>query len=348
MTRHEFLSALRAGLSGLPTQSIDDIVADYEAHFTEGLAAGRTEAQVAGALGDPRKLARELNGAAKSGGWTESEWRDPNPAGTIFQSLAKLPYGVGWVLMALAVLAVISMLPVIISVVGAILGLVVVGAIVMAILAAVFGSAFWWRGGWSSGMHGPVDGSGAWVSRSFAWSPGDSLRVSAPAEVEYVQGPQVSLTISGAGRALDYLVVSGSDIRYDRWVRNAGKLKIVLTAPDVSRFQINGSVKLTIRDYRQDRMKIRILGKGEVVATGEAPRVEVSVAGTGDVDLGLVKAQTVKVDIAGSGRALIAPTSVAEVNIAGSGTVTLLTNPPTLKTRMAGSGRIIHAAPTGV
>ena len=36
MTRQGFIDRLRLGLSGLPPQAIQEIVADYEAHFTEG------------------------------------------------------------------------------------------------------------------------------------------------------------------------------------------------------------------------------------------------------------------------------------------------------------------------
>lgn len=64
MTRAEFITRLRRGLSGLPATTIADIVADHEAHFADALAAGRTEAEVAAALGDPGRLARELRAEA--------------------------------------------------------------------------------------------------------------------------------------------------------------------------------------------------------------------------------------------------------------------------------------------
>lgn len=60
MTRQDFITRLRQGLVGLPAQAQSDIVSDYETHFTEGAAAGRSEADVAAALGDPDRLAREL------------------------------------------------------------------------------------------------------------------------------------------------------------------------------------------------------------------------------------------------------------------------------------------------
>ena len=55
-----FLRTLRDGLAGLPAQDIDDILTDYTAYFEEARASGRAEEEVADALGDPRRLAREL------------------------------------------------------------------------------------------------------------------------------------------------------------------------------------------------------------------------------------------------------------------------------------------------
>ena len=39
MNRTDFLACLRQALQGLPSAQIDDIVADYDAHFSEALAA---------------------------------------------------------------------------------------------------------------------------------------------------------------------------------------------------------------------------------------------------------------------------------------------------------------------
>ncbi|MDI3560520.1 DUF1700 domain-containing protein [Bradyrhizobium sp. Arg816] len=60
MNRIAFLRTLRDGLTGLPADNINDILADYSAYFDEAHGAGRSEEDVATALGDPRRLAREL------------------------------------------------------------------------------------------------------------------------------------------------------------------------------------------------------------------------------------------------------------------------------------------------
>lgn len=55
---NEFLSALEGALSGMDTEEKREILSDYEEHFTLGLAAGKSEEQIAASLGDPGQLAK--------------------------------------------------------------------------------------------------------------------------------------------------------------------------------------------------------------------------------------------------------------------------------------------------
>ena len=72
MTRAQFLDTLRRRLAGLPPTEIDDLVGDYATHFAEGMAAGRSEEEIAAALGDPLRLARELRAEAGLRRWEEA------------------------------------------------------------------------------------------------------------------------------------------------------------------------------------------------------------------------------------------------------------------------------------
>ena len=72
MTQAEFLDILRRRLAGLPRDEIDDLLDDYAMHFREGLAEGRSEAEIAAALGDPARLARELRAEAGFRRWEAS------------------------------------------------------------------------------------------------------------------------------------------------------------------------------------------------------------------------------------------------------------------------------------
>ncbi|SCK52782.1 Protein of unknown function [Variovorax sp. HW608] len=59
MNKEEFLRKIRAALQGLTPAEIDEILADYGAHFDESTALGRSEEATAAALGDPAWLGQE-------------------------------------------------------------------------------------------------------------------------------------------------------------------------------------------------------------------------------------------------------------------------------------------------
>jgi uncharacterized membrane protein len=128
MTREQFLAELKAGLKGLAPEVAADILADYEAHFAEGMAAGRSEADLAKALGDPDRLARELRAEAGVRAWEERR----NPTAAVGAVMAVL---------GLATVDLLILLPLLIGVVAVLFGLAVaaVGFFVGGVAAIVVG-----------------------------------------------------------------------------------------------------------------------------------------------------------------------------------------------------------------
>jgi uncharacterized membrane protein len=113
MTREGFINALREGLRGAPTETVEEVLADYQSHFVDGEAAGRSEAEVAAALGDPRRLARELRAEAGLKRW-ESERNPMNAAGAVAA------------LIGLGAIDIMFLLPLLFGVIGTMIGFLVV------------------------------------------------------------------------------------------------------------------------------------------------------------------------------------------------------------------------------
>jgi len=213
------------------------------------------------------------------------------------------------------------------------------------------------RGAWSMGSHDAwdwdgdhddhghrrdrVDGSGPQTTRELAWTGGDSLDLEVPADVEFTQaiGPG-KLTITGPKGSVEQVVLEDGHLRFDRRVRNSGRMTIVMSAPGVTRFDLGGSNRVTIDGYDQDRLAIDLSGNSELVAKGRAKVVELDISGSGEADLGELASEGAEVDISGSGEATVAPKDWATLEITGSGEVNLLTNPARLETDITGSGRI--------
>jgi hypothetical protein len=192
-----------------------------------------------------------------------------------------------------------------------------------------------WHGGWR--RH---DLAGPQTERDFPWS-GGRLEVNAPAEIEYVQaaGP-ARLTVRGSKALVDRVRVEGGRISLAPGRPTWGDLEIRLSAPDVTRFELNGASHLNITGYKQDELVLESSGHSEIEAAGEAKSVKLSVSGAGEADLSDLKTAGAEIDISGAGQATAGPTDWARVAISGVGDVELLTRPKELQTDISGAGRI--------
>jgi uncharacterized membrane protein len=125
MTRQAFLDRLRAGLRGLPSPTIAEIITDYDAHFSEGVAAGRSEAEIAAALGDPDRVIRELRAEAGLKRWEEER----NPSAAANAVLAVLGLGA---------LDILVLLPIAVPIAGTLFGFLVAALALLGVGALMF------------------------------------------------------------------------------------------------------------------------------------------------------------------------------------------------------------------
>jgi len=198
------------------------------------------------------------------------------------------------------------------------------------------------------------------VTRTLAWTGGDSLILDLPYDVTYVQGAEAGVVVTGPKDLADgvslvgsRLTMTGVDGRRERvvfgWdengptgVADSERLSIVVTAPAVTKFEVRGSADLDIRAYDQPTLALDVSGSGNVEASGLARAVTVDVTGSGDADLSNIGTVSARVDISGSGDAAVAPTTQADVEITGSGDVTLTTQPEKVTSSITGSGDLIR------
>jgi len=195
--------------------------------------------------------------------------------------------------------------------------------------------------------------------RTLEWTGGQTLTVDLSADVDYVQGDTPGVTVTGPAQLVERVrLVDGRLTWADRdgpnhetvvfgrnehgrgvWVHSEA-VKIVVTAPNVTSFNVEGSSNLMLRNYEQDTLAIDISGSGEVTAVGRTRALEVDISGSGDADLGSLVTTDANVAIAGSGDAVVAPTGRADISIAGSGDVELTTRPATMNQQVTGSGEV--------
>ncbi|MGA0602677.1 GIN domain-containing protein [Caulobacter sp. KR2-114] len=223
----------------------------------------------------------------------------------------------------------------------------------LSIAMAIGGSDMVRNGGWKLGPHVHVDldghhgdtdddddVGGPTTTRDLAWDGATRLEIDAPADVTYTQAPgPAKLTVTGPRGAVGQVSVSHGAIDYDGPDRGP-RLQIVLTAPDVESFSLDGDSHLSIRNYDRGSLKLEMDGRADADAQGKAGQVDVEMSGHGKANLGRLAAQDAHVEISGSGSASLSPKDSADIEISGSGDVTLYGHTARVKSELTGSGEV--------
>ncbi|MGH6997585.1 MAG: GIN domain-containing protein [Phenylobacterium sp.] len=188
----------------------------------------------------------------------------------------------------------------------------------------------------------PADKDAGEITRELAWDGSTKAEFDIPAAVEFTQAPGPGkVTIYGPKAVVDAIRLSDGRLSLDQPVADHARLRVVMTAPAVTRFQISGDDRLEIRSYKQDQLAIIASGSSEVVASGQAREVDVELSGTGEADLTDLVTDNAEADISGSAKVVLAPREAANLEVSGSATARLLTRPKRLETDVAGAGSVI-------
>jgi hypothetical protein len=153
-------------------------------------------------------------------------------------------------------------------------------------------------------------------------------------------------TRSVPARLVDRLQVEGDRIHLrGRDSHGRAKLKIAVNAPGVTRFDLSGASDLRIVDYNQPSLTLDLSGATDVTASGQTEELRLEISGSGEADLGQLKARGANVDVSGAGEVTIAPSEWATLEVSGAGEINLLTRPARLETDISGVGTINQPSP---
>jgi hypothetical protein len=186
------------------------------------------------------------------------------------------------------------------------------------------------------------------------------LSVSTALEIRKGDVTSVKLSIDDNLLPLITTRVEGSTltIRSDKNLAPSDAAKITITVPAISVVSVAGSSKVTIEELSGPKTELSLAGSSEVTGTvnsealecdiagsgkitmsGASKSVAISVAGSGELQLQKVIADSVTIDIAGSGTAFVHADSSLKVSIAGSGDVSY-SGKAKVEQSIAGSGSV--------
>lgn len=192
---------------------------------------------------------------------------------------------------------------------------------------------------WRSCGAGTVADAGS--ERRLPWTGDDTIRLALSMPVRLVPGTGNDVVLRGKPETIAHLELKGGRLRADcRNLPNGQTVTIELPSRALQNVRLSGSATATIGPLDQPTLALTVSGSGQVQVNGTVERLSVAIRGSGDIRLNDVAMKRLTARIAGSGNLEAGPKDEADITIAGSGNVRLLSRPATLNTKIAGSGRI--------
>ena len=137
----------------------------------------------------------------------------------------------------------------------------------------------------------------------------------------YIKAPKYrSLGIAGSGNLVAETKINSTE-----------KIKLSIAG--------SGDIKLQQIDAPQ--VDVNISGSGKAEGFGNTRDLDIDVAGSGEVMMKELKAENAKISIAGSGNVWVFASMKLDVRVAGGGDIHYYGNPPTINSKLAGSGNLI-------
>jgi hypothetical protein len=215
----------------------------------------------------------------------------------------------------------------------------VLGGLVVALLVhyGAFGS---------SSTSSTEQGSGTAATQVRQLPPFSAVELTGSNVVTVDVGGRQSVVVHADSNLLDNITTSVTNGRL--LVGNRGSFatksptSVAVTVPTLSAVTLSGSGVVAVETIRGQSLTLALPGSGVLRAGGSVGRLDVTLAGSGDAQLGDLAAQQVHAVVSGSGRIVVNPTSALDASVSGSGVIVYLGSPTHLTTSVTGSGAITH------
>ncbi len=127
-------------------------------------------------------------------------------------------------------------------------------------------------------------------------------------------------------------------------VRTTETIKIRIGSDEVEYVELNGSGKIEINNFENDKLGVEMNGSGKIYANGKTKDFEVEINGSGKVETKNLKAENVDVEINGSGKVEIRSERSINSDVNGSGKIIYHGNPTIISNSVNGSGKIVKGS----
>lgn len=179
------------------------------------------------------------------------------------------------------------------------------------------------------------------------WDGGDRLSVALPGTVHYSQSGAARVIVRGPADLLKRVRYDhgrlGLESSFFGWDSGGEKLDVTVSGTTLHDVGVAGSGDVQMGELHQDRLKLSIAGSGSFQASGKVDELSLHIAGSGNGHLEKMASSKLEASISGSGNLDTGASQDLDASISGSGDLnTGATDHARIS--ISGSGRVHFAA----
>ncbi|WP_400080049.1 head GIN domain-containing protein [Winogradskyella sp. R77965] len=195
-----------------------------------------------------------------------------------------------------------------------------------------------------------IKGDGNITSITRSTSSYDGLKAAGSMDFKLVKGTEGDITIKGDANLMDYIITEVKDNKLIVKTKKGYNLKstktIVVTVPyeSISSVSLSGSGDVeNSGTIKADEFNVSLAGSGDINLNVSTQSIESSIAGSGDIELaGSTTDLTTKIAGSGDFNGKSLESLNVDARIAGSGDIVVVCNGK-LKARVSGSGDVTYS-----
>jgi hypothetical protein len=164
-------------------------------------------------------------------------------------------------------------------------------------------------------------------------APFEAIELSGNADLYVQVGAPLGLTVKGSAAEIQGLSTEVRDgTLYIHWARPVGaswweSTDVSVTVPALAEVRVTDSADARLVGLAGGELRLWQSGSGDVDASGWVDRLEADLSGSGDLHCGQLAARAAKVQLSGSGDAVVRADEEVDVEVTGSGDIDLRGNP---------------------
>jgi len=211
-----------------------------------------------------------------------------------------------------------------------------------------------------------VVGNGNVVSKVITTGDYDSILTVGPLDVHLEMGTEGEITVTTDDNLQEYIIVEVKDNKLVLRTKKKTTLKtkkgihVVVPFKEISELSLIGSGDVDTKDtikanqfevsltgsgdlnleLNVGELDAKITGSGDMQLSGDVKDFEVKISGSGDFDGSSLKSENTQVYVSGSGDATVTAKDHLKARVSGSGSIKYSGTPKSKDTKVSGSGSI--------